>query len=130
MNRLGTNTMSSDPVAIRRRAFLKEMGLGFGSVAAASLLNRSAAGSGVANLETIAPKAKSVIWLFMIGGTSHLESFDPKPSLTRLAGKTIEETPFADVLKSPFLANERVVAFDPNNGFIRTTCVSAAGWFP
>ena len=35
-----------------------------------------------------APKAKNVIWLFMIGGTSHLESFDPKPALNKYAGKT------------------------------------------
>ena len=42
------------------------------------------------------PRAKNVIWLFMIGGTSHLESFDPKPALNRYAGKTIAETPFAE----------------------------------
>ncbi len=71
-------------------------------------------------LASIAPKAKSVIWLFMIGGASHMESFDPKPALNRYAGKTFTETPFGDVLKSPYLANERVVAFDPNNGFVRT----------
>ena len=34
-----------------------------------------------------APKAKSVIWLFMNGGVSHMESFDPKPMLNRYAGK-------------------------------------------
>jgi hypothetical protein len=67
-----------------------------------------------------APQAKSVIWLFMIGGASHLESFDPKPELNKHAGKTFAETPYGDVLKSPYLANERVVAFDPNNGFVRT----------
>jgi hypothetical protein len=67
-----------------------------------------------------APKAKSVIWLFMIGGASHLESFDPKPALTKYAGKSIGETPYKDVLSSPYLANERVVAFDPNNGFVRS----------
>ena len=44
-----------------------------------------------------APKAKSVIWLFMNGGVSHMESFDPKPVLKKYAGKTIAETPFADV---------------------------------
>jgi len=66
-----------------------------------------------------APKAKSVIWMFMIGGASHMESFDPKPALNEHAGKKITETPFGDVLQSPYLANERVVAFDPNNGFIR-----------
>ncbi len=39
-----------------------------------------------------APKAKSVIWLFMLGGVSHVESFDPKP-LNKYAGKSIDETP-------------------------------------
>ena len=43
---------------------------------------------------TSPPKAKSVIWLFMNGGVSHLETFDPKPELTKYAGKTIAETPF------------------------------------
>jgi hypothetical protein len=50
-----------------------------------------------------APKAKSVIWLFMLGGVSHMESFDPKPALTKYAGFTLQETPFADgVLRSPY----------------------------
>lgn len=50
------------------------------------------------------PKAKSVIWLFMQGGTSHLESFDPKPAIDKYAGKTIGETPFKGVLDSPLVA--------------------------
>ncbi len=100
-----------------RRGFLQDLGLGFGSVALSSLLRRDAVADGA--LKSIAPKAKSVIWLFMIGGASHMETFDPKPRLNELAGKTINETPFANVLKSPYLANERVVFFDPNNGFIR-----------
>jgi len=51
----------------------------------------------------VAPKARSVIWFFMNGGTSHLESFDPKPALNRYAGKTIEESPYkSTVLDSPF----------------------------
>jgi len=106
---------------VNRRSFLQSMGHGFGSVALAAMLhNDAAAESEFASAMThFAPKAKSVIWLFMIGGTSHMESFDPKPMLTKHAGKTVEETPFADVLKSPYLENERVVAFDPNNGFIR-----------
>ncbi|HVW36391.1 MAG TPA: DUF1501 domain-containing protein, partial [Pirellulales bacterium] len=49
-----------------------------------------------------APKAKSVIWLFMVGGTSQMESFDPKPALNQYAGKTIAESPFAAVLDSPY----------------------------
>ncbi|MDG2384331.1 MAG: DUF1501 domain-containing protein [Pirellulaceae bacterium] len=102
--------------SLTRRRFLSEMGLGFGSVALATMLECEANG---APLVTPLPKAKNVIWLFMIGGASHLETFDPKPALSKFAGKTIEETPLAGVLNSPFLENERVVAFDPNNGFIR-----------
>jgi len=60
------------------------------------------------------PKAKSVIWLFMNGGMSHVESFDPKPMLNKYAGKTISETPFADVQDPKKLAIERLVVPDAN----------------
>ena len=62
--------------SLTRRRFLSEMGLGFGSVALATMLEGEANG---APLVTPLPKAKNVIWLFMIGGASHLETFDPKP---------------------------------------------------
>ena len=102
-----------------RRAFLSDWGLGFGSVALSSLIQQEMANATERTSQRLA-RAKSVIWLFMIGGASHMETFDPKPALTKHAGKSIEETSHADVLKSPYLENERVVAFDPNNGFIRT----------
>ncbi len=111
---------------LRRRTFLSDLGLGFGGLALSSMLHRDLSAAeplpGPGPLSHIAPRAKSVIWLFMIGGASHLESFDPKPVLNKYAGQTIAETPFADALKSPYLENERVVAFDPNNGFVRTQC--------
>lgn len=97
-----------------RRTFLNNTGLGLGSVALASMIQDEARAAIQAQ-----PKAKNVIWLFMIGGASHMETFDPKPALNKYAGKTIDETKYSDVLKSPYLENERVVAFDPNNGFIR-----------
>ena len=110
--------------ALRRRFFLHEMGLGFGGVALTGLLTRESAAAELASGRHMPhrARAKSVIWLFMIGGASHLESFDPKPALNYWSGKTISETPFAGVLESPYLENERVVAFDPNNGFVRTEC--------
>lgn len=107
------------PYESTRRSFLTDLGLGFGSVAAASLLQQDAQAAVSSQIQRLAPRAKSVIWLFMIGGTSHMESFDPKPALMKYAGMTIDETPHKDVLSSPYLENERVVAFDPNNGFIR-----------
>jgi hypothetical protein len=111
--------------AFSRRQLLVDAGLGFGSIALSSLLRQEGVIAQEPTdpkslIKRIAPRAKSVIWLFMIGGTSHMESFDPKPALNEHAGKAFTETPFGDVLKSPFLSNERVVAFDPNNGFIRT----------
>ena len=54
------------------------------------------------------PRAKRVIWLMMRGGVSHLESFDPKPELTKHAGKTINESPHKQaVFGSPYLKNVR-----------------------
>ncbi|GAB5402937.1 MAG: DUF1501 domain-containing protein [Aureliella sp.] len=99
---------------VLRRRFLGQAGLGLGSVALSAMIHEEAGAAIARNA-----KAKSVIWLFMIGGASHMETFDPKPALNKYAGKTIDETKYADVLKSPYLENERVVAFDPNNGFIR-----------
>ncbi|MBG86793.1 MAG: sulfatase [Verrucomicrobiales bacterium] len=90
-----------------RRQFLADTGMGFTGLALGSLL----AGEGISRADStvpsgiaeIAPKAKSVIWLFMLGGTSHMESFDPKPALNQHVDKTFEETPFGDnVLNSPF----------------------------
>lgn len=91
----------------RRRQFLADTGLGFTGLALGAMLQRDGVGAETAAsspLQThFAPKAKSVIWFFMNGGTSHLESFDHKPALNIHAGKTIEETPHkSEVLDSPF----------------------------
>ncbi len=74
-----------------RREFLRDAFCGFGSLALASLLSRQAeAATGNALAAKAAPgvaKAKSVIFLFMAGGPSHLDSFDPKPLLNKLDGE-------------------------------------------
>ncbi len=103
-----------------RRTFLSGCGFGLGSLALRVMLHQDALASAPANSSTshqlahFAPKAKSVIWLFMNGGVSHVESFDPKPMLTKYAGKTIAETPFADVQDPKRLAIERLVVPDAN----------------
>jgi hypothetical protein len=93
---------------IPRRAFLADVGMGFTGLALGAMLQRD----GIARADSwsppdglphFAPKAKSVIWLFMIGGVSHMESFDPKPELNRYAGKSIAETPHKGTLDSPLL---------------------------
>lgn len=102
---------------MNRREFLADAGLGFTGLALSAMLYRD----GIARAESgkwpppsglphFAPKAKSVIWIFLIGGVSPMESFDPKPALTRYAGMSIDDTPHKDVLASPYLnKNLRVV---------------------
>ena len=86
--------------ATSRREFLHRSGAGFGSLALTYLLQQDgffARASGTDN--PLAPKdphhpatAKSVIWLFMDGGPSHLDLFDPKPALEKMAGQPMPES--------------------------------------
>src|SRR5436305_5326003 len=104
-----------------RRAFLADMGLGFTGLALAALLHRDgratdARWSPPDGRPHFKPRAKSVIWLFMNGGVSHMETFDPKPMLTRHAGKTIAETPFRDVQNPDKLKLARVTVINDANG--------------
>jgi hypothetical protein len=68
-----------------RRAFLRSAGLGFGSLALAAQLR---ADDAKAKLDHAA-KAKAVIFLFMEGGPSHVDLFDPKPELTKHHGEKL-----------------------------------------
>lgn len=76
-----------------RREFISDAFCGFGSLAMTSMLEREELRAAVGNsLATKPPhkeaKANAVIFLFMAGGPSHLETFDPKPLLNRLDGQT------------------------------------------
>ncbi|MDX1948856.1 MAG: DUF1501 domain-containing protein [Pirellulaceae bacterium] len=80
------------PATIARRAFLSAGGLGLGSIALSSLLGREArgatseAGGAIVPLHH-PPRVKRVIWLYMSGGPSHLETFDHKPELAKRTGQ-------------------------------------------
>jgi hypothetical protein len=116
--------MNHPPRSFTRRDWLNRNAMGFGSLALAAMLHRDGvAGEGVAGeagwsppdgRPHFPPRVKSVIWLFMNGGVSHVESFDPKPMLNKYAGKTIAETPFAEVQDPEKLAIERLVVPDAN----------------
>ena len=82
-----------------RRHFLTDVGLGFGGLALNAMIQQeTAAAPSKAHHKA---KAKSVIWIFLSGGYSHMESFDPKPALTKYAGKTYSQTPFPNPVESP-----------------------------
>jgi hypothetical protein len=74
-----------------RREFVRDSCCGFGGLALASLLHdehiRAGTSPLVARTTHRAAKAKSVIFLFMAGGPSHIETFDPKPLLNELNGQ-------------------------------------------
>ena len=94
-----------------RRNFLQAMGSGFGMMSAASLLSAATGGSS-SPLDPKQPhfpaKAKHVIYLFLNGGPSQVDTFDPKPQLTKFhgtlapAGNLKTERKTGTLLKSPF----------------------------
>ncbi len=82
-----------------RREFLKNFSLGFGGLALGELLCRDscAAADPVANLlaprvTDFQPQATNVIFLFMQGGPSQLETFDPKPQMSKYDGQLLPES--------------------------------------
>ncbi|HWB14168.1 MAG TPA: DUF1501 domain-containing protein [Pirellulales bacterium] len=113
------------PTRQSRRSFLVDGGCGIAGLALAALLAREGLASDdfqpPDGKPHFSPKAKSVIWLFMRGGVSHMESFDPKPALNQYAGKSLNETPFADVQNPERLKKVRVVVVNDANGQQRNT---------
>lgn len=85
--------------SINRRQLLQQSGVGFGALALQSLLFRefapaaTFAGTDTSSLAPriphFAPRANAVIFLFMYGGPSHVDLFDPKPVLSKMHGKPI-----------------------------------------
>jgi hypothetical protein len=105
-----------------RRTFLADLGLGFTGLALGAMLHRDGFASGAHawappdGKPHFKPRAKSVIWLFMNGGVSHLETFDPKPMLNKYSGKSIAQTPFKDTQSPEKLKLARVVVVNDANG--------------
>jgi hypothetical protein len=86
--------MNANPKQLARRWFLRECGVGLGAMALGQLLG--AVDNPLAPKKPhYAPRAKSVIFLFMAGAPSHLEIFDYKPQLAKFDGTL----PPADLLK-------------------------------
>jgi len=82
----------TDSRAFSRREFLSKAGMGIGSLAFLDLMSREAA-AGVNPLGSKtthhAPRARAVISLFMHGGPSQVDTFDPKPLLAKYAGQSL-----------------------------------------
>ena len=95
---------------ISRRRMLQNCSTGFGSVALSAMMSTANAKAKTTHHQA---KAKHVIFCFMSGGVSHVDSFDPKPKLKELHGKpmpvTVQRTQFnnnGSVMASPFEFNK------------------------
>ena len=109
---------SNNCPGITRRSFLADTGMGFTGLALSAMLFRDgmsrAENSAAPDLQPrFHPTAKRVIWIFLCGGVSHLESFDVKPELNRFSGKSIDETPYKNVLKTE---GKDVIGANPKHG--------------
>lgn len=92
------------PTSIARRSFLQTAGISLGSIALTSLLQKNGLAAdlkpavqtdkwkGVLNPLHFPPKAKRVIWLYMAGGMTHIDTFDNKPKLAELHGQPMPES--------------------------------------
>lgn len=84
-----------------RREFFSRVSSGLGGIALAAMLAGESSAESASplapRLTHFEPRAKRVIWLFMHGGPSHVDLFDPKPELTKLAGQPLPES-FGEVM--------------------------------
>jgi len=93
-----------------RREMLLTSGAGFGGLALAALTGNTI--SAASPIPDLAASAKRVIFLFMEGGPSHIDTFDPKPKLNELAGQPLPPgfkrvvTAMGEI-NSPLLASKR-----------------------
>nr|WP_044252866.1 DUF1501 domain-containing protein [Rhodopirellula sp. SWK7] len=82
------------PHQLSRRSLLQNSGMGFGMLAASSLLaeeTSSGSGSLASRQPHHAARAKRVIHVFANGGPSQIDTFDPKPMLQKMQGKTLSK---------------------------------------
>ncbi|MDX1948097.1 MAG: DUF1501 domain-containing protein [Pirellulaceae bacterium] len=98
---------------LSRRDMLLNAGTGFGALALSGILARDSAAAAASKPQPHhPPKAKSVIFLFMEGGPSHIDTFDPKPELEKLAGQQLPKS-FKPVIlamgenNAPIMASKR-----------------------
>lgn len=113
------------PTSIARRTFLQRSGVGVGSMALTSMMTKSAiTGEGKKLPEgalyplPLVPKAKRVIWLYMAGGMSHLDTFDYKSKLVELSGQPMPES-FTKGQQIAQLQGQKLNCFAPQHPFVR-----------
>jgi hypothetical protein len=124
-------TPLDNAAALARRAFLSRAAGGIGGLAAGSLLAGDAVPAGLTGGAAAAagwpgvvrpfhvpPKAKRVIWLYMAGGMTHLDTFDNKPKLAAMNGQPMPES-FTQGQQIAQLQGKELKCFAPQHPFAR-----------
>ncbi|EDL62196.1 DUF1501 domain-containing protein [Gimesia maris] len=95
----------NDLIALNRRRFFATGASGLGTLALASLMKQDGLLGAEQQLAHFAPRAKRCIYLFMEGGPSQMDLFDPKPRLNELDGQPMPESLLKDI-KFAFIQKE------------------------
>ena len=124
----------SNPRAARsRRAFLSQASGGLGALALAALHAESARGAVdplAAKQPHHRPTAKSVIWCFMEGGPSHLDTFDPKPALEQYAGQPMPESYGRPLTAMPGTAHNTIMPTQRKWARYGESGLWVSDWYP
>src|SRR6476661_2931982 len=132
--------MSAPKIPARsRREFLMKSGSGLGGLALASMLAQDGllpAAQAATARNPLAPKpphhkptAKAVIWLFMEGGPSHIDLFDPKPELDRLAGQPMPAS-FGKVITAMGTGNNSLMPSKRTFARYGQSGIWVSDWYP
>jgi len=109
---MGHHSRTAGDFVLSRRDFLQRTGMGFGALGLATTAGFAAPATAAHPLAPkaphFAPRAKRVVHIFLNGGLSHVDSFDPKPALAKYAGQPLPdgslktERPTGGAFPSPF----------------------------
>ena len=109
--------MLDEPVPVSRRMMLRSSACGFGSLAFSGLLSRAHANSPSISLQNplaqqqtmFPPRAKRIIFIFMQGGPSHVDTFDYKPLLEKKHGEELEFKDARKIAKTGKFGKEKIM---------------------
>lgn len=124
----------SNSIGVRsRRAFLTQASGGLGALALAALQADAAAPPRdplAAQEPHHRPTAKSVIWCFMEGGPSHMDTFDPKPALEKYAGQPLPPSYGRPLTAMPGTANNTLMPSQRKWARYGESGLWVSDWYP
>jgi uncharacterized protein (DUF1501 family) len=126
-------------LARSRRDFLFNAGSGLGALALGAMLDQDGLlprASAATRVDPLKPKpphfqptAKSVIWLFMEGGPSHIDTFDPKPALAKMDGQPMPAS-FGKVVTAMGTSNNSLMASQRSFKQYGQSGIWVSDWYP